>query len=724
LEKNNLEMKFSKKLDLSYADRALAFFFIFLAANLLLAYIPMSFSMKGWAFVLGLLLPLGVAFYGLEHKVSEKLPCSRESFTVSSPWPLVLVLFLAVGIRLAQVHVPDYWPLWDDGCFASYSMGLSNQWKWDFFYSTTQHPPLFNWSLGLFFKLITPSLFSLWLYPALCSILVIPFAYFATRTFFSKSFSFLFCFMVGLGFWPLYAGRFCMYMVVLLLWEMITLALLAVFLKVGPSSKRFKILPWLGFCLAAGFWIAIAWPVVALVVLAAVYHHSKSSPQGRKNFLLWVLIPLLVSVAIFIVASVLEKNGAHIQALWAFGPGFDWKRQFLDSLSNLTALFWGCDLQDSYGPVWGGALNPVLGSFFFIGLLEAYRRRHDSLVRWMAASFFLLLVPGLVCRNFDLFRNTQVLPFLFWISAFGAQALLLGTRTKGLRALVFLALILSVPMDLRHLWLTYHSPPFSPGAGFSQPATYSRAYHVLKSRSEKLGKGVILFDLKPNVADQTLAVATYAFNAARNPEIRQNDIHWVAIVVDVHYRPFLVKRFPKGEWVPLFPEDGIARQSQDTLMLGILPLEPSDREWVSRWMGADQAFWDIVWQAANIPAGQKRDAVFQRLSGAAEWARGDRLLESLYWEMVFDFHRWENVYGDKNVRVHYPASREAISQALQRGYPTAQFYNEWGSFLTMEKNDGEARKAFEKAARSEVNYTSAAENLKALERMKKTRSGR
>jgi len=713
-----LELKGHKSIPFAFPRYGLIYFFVFAAANTILSYSPLVLEAKLWVFLFGVLVPFVFSLRTITIEPKGSQPIYRREVLSGPPrWLWIILAFLAVLIRLLQTCVPGYWPLWDDGRFAYYSAQLANRWSWNFFFSPTQHPPLFNWSLGLFFKALTPSLFSLWLYPALCSITAFILCCVVARSLFPKSFAFLCCFLMAFSFWPLYTGRFCIYMAPYLAWEMLVFALLAVLGKVKSREGRGRISLVLGLCLAVGFWVAIAWPVVALAVSAAFLAAIGGDRKHQKTILLPFLVINLISVALFVYVSLLGNNGAHIQTLWALKGGTDLKKQSFDSLSNVTALFWGCDLQNSYGPVWGGVLNPIFGSFFFIGLLEGCRFIRVSLIRWIFLALPLFLLPGIFSKYFDIFRNTQAIPLLLWVIALGVQSILTSVKKPGRQWLVLLMVFLGAVMDVRHLWLTYQSNSYGVGSNTSQKTVFPKAYEILKTVDQQVGPGVILFDLQPNVADQTLTIATYSFNAACNPKLSLKDVKWMAVMVNSNYQPFLAQRFHKGKWFQLSSQAVSDPRQEDEWMMGIIPIEPEDRPTVVRWAEADKAFRKVVWFAANVPENRDRSEVFQKLPEAYLSTQGDPMLESLYWEMVFDFHRWENIFGDKNTSVHFPAGVSSIRNALKRGYPTAYFYNEWGGFLMIEKNYKGAREAFLKAINSKVNFTPAQDNLRALDRM-------
>ncbi len=87
---------------------------------------------------------------------------------------------------------------------------------------------------------------------------------------------FLFCFM-ALGFWPLYLGRVSVQSALMVPWECATFFVLVQYLNPPPKSRPLVWLLLLAALTAAGFYIYLAWPLVAgMVALALLFHSSES----------------------------------------------------------------------------------------------------------------------------------------------------------------------------------------------------------------------------------------------------------------------------------------------------------------------------------------------------------------------------------------------------------------------------------------------------------------
>ena len=697
----------------SYPAQAWVYFLLFTAANAALSYAPLGLTAKLWIFLFGVLLPLAQAFRsmpGTDKK--EKSLLFSEIFQRPPGFLWFLILALGCALRLGMVWMPGNWPTFDDSRVAFYSVELLNHWHWVFFLSNSQYPALLNWIMAAYFHLVPPSVTSLWLFPALFSLGGLLLSWVLVRRLFSPSFGFIFILLMAFSFWPLYAGKFCGYMASLVFWEFLVLALLAFWIKSNPPQGGGRMAFLLGLAVGLGFWVSTSWPVVALVVSFVVAVQLR---RGKKHWAVPLItygIPVLAFLFLFGWASLHFRNSAHLGQLWALGGQGDPLRRWMDSASNLTALFWGCDLQNSYGPVWGGVLNPLEGACFFLGTLECWRFRRQTWARLLAVAFLVLFAPGMLTKNFDLFRNMQLLPVLLLVTVLGVGRLLLSLPSRNRWWALGLVLSCSLLLDLRHVLLTFPSS--------SSPT--AKAFAYLKTEASEKGPGFILFELRPHEPNPDLSVATYSFNATANPRISLGEVHWMGIVVDADYRPFLERRFPGSQWSDLY-DPAHPDPPGSNLVLGILPLGEGGKEPVENWRRANAALRDAVWTEANVPEDGDRREVFTQLEGMKPLFGGDPFLESLYWEWVFKFHIWENAYGDRNRSWHNPAALRALREGLRQGYPTAFFYNEWGAFLALQGDIPGARKAFEAALHCPVNLTPAAENLKALGAMGRSPAG-
>jgi hypothetical protein len=360
----------------------------------------------------------------------------------------------------------------------------------------------------------------------------------------------------------------------------------------------------------------------------------------------------------------------------------------------------------SYGPSWGGMLNPLLSASFLIGVLELYLHRREGLPRWILFFFFMGLLPGLLAADYvELNRILQVMPFLLLVAAVGLQKLFLSLKPgKGRVVAVVLLGASSFFLDLNHLLKPLRDAGF---ANESIPQDVlddnRKAYAVLDSVQKQMGPGLLFTDFLLLSHNHSLSVTTYWFNAALNPKLDPHRARWAAIVTNVHYQHYLAKRFPKAQW---FWIDQNVPEEDGGLTVGVIPVDAGDEAVIEKWAEAHLIFHDLNIQAENILS--KKNLYRQAesdLSKNSAFMAQDPFLESCYDEWAAQYH-----YGptfEKNI--------QAIQRAIQKGYPTAHLYCKLGNFLLADHQWQEARNAYQMALTQKPNYTVAAAALQYLD---------
>jgi hypothetical protein len=424
------------------------YFFIFTIANIVLSYTKQNSSIVLAAIGIVLFIFVLMAFF--LSKPPQKPIYLEESLQNSTSewfWVIAVLAFLP---RLFIFLAPN-WPTSDDGTNAFIPMELSKKWSWQIFFTHSQLPPINTWIQVLYFKWITPSFFSIRLYFFILSVFIAFLSFFIAKIYFSRSIA-LFCFFfASLSFWPLYASKFWMYPLSLFAFQIVVLGILGIYLK-STSTHEHHINGWkLGFLTGLGFWIAIQWPLAAFTITISVFLNAKTKEIKTtilKNSSYWLSLSLLSLPFLFF--SITEKYGENIRYIFALPPAGGISR-LNTFISNWTSLLWGCNLQNSYGPIWGGMLNPIAASLFFIGFIELIRHQRFKLSRWVSWSFFIFMIPGLITGTFDLFRNSLILPLLIFICALGIQSLSRQTSFQYKSFLLAIILLFSTSLDMLQL---------------------------------------------------------------------------------------------------------------------------------------------------------------------------------------------------------------------------------------------------------------------------------
>jgi len=596
------------------------------------------------------------------------------------------------------------WPLTDEAMNGHYAMELSEKGKVQLLYGFSAMPPLYDWLLGLFFKIFGVSLRTLWLLPAVISSLTVIFTYWAGRAFFSRSFAVLFAGSMAFSFWPLYAGRFSAQGGLALCWEMLVLAVLGWFWKV-PEGKRTTSAFLLGVCSGIGFYTYTSWPVVAVPLTLVVFLKLRTkSSIDWKGFLLFLIPQGLLFVPML---NRFFFGGGYLP--YVLQNPFQGFRGFND----LMSFFWGSPLPPNlfaYRPFWGGLLNPLLGALCFLGVFYCLKI-FPKPFRWMGLGLFVTLVlPGSLTGGLDMYRVIQVLPMLLFFIAVGLVCFWNILPKNGKLPGLIAVLVISICLDLFHLFGIYHSIWTHPKDNWfaSKSVERMRAYDILEEANAKAGPGFVLSDLVPDIYDQSLSLAAYGFNVEQNPKFHPADAKWVALLTNIHYQDALTKEFPEARSFWLASD---VERPDGGLMLVIIPLPSSHPEELNRWIGVDLAMRGMLDEVYDNRDWKDRGPIIRDLFQLYPLVKGDRFLESCFFEKIA-----ENEYGDR----HLPEQIGAMRQALQRGIPTAHLYNALGALDWRRGDIKQARMEFQEALRCRPNHTSAGTALQLMDEQERT----
>ena len=686
-------------------DSPLFPFFCFgtiLLANTILSYFHFSITTNLWVILLGLLLPL---FLASNLPPVEK---SENFLPLISPWIWISLSILFIFLRFYQLSGLSTWPIVDEGVFGYFATLLKEKWSWQLTHGYAQEPVLYTWGQFLFFKLFGNSLFSLWFYPACCSLLALPLAFFAARKTQGPSMGFLVLSLMGLGFWPLYLGRISVQSALMVPWEWMVFLVLIKTLSLSKNS-RMPFLFLLSFLTALGFYIYLAWPLVAFMVLVGLLFQTGAERKTRfvniSTFLLAQIV-FLCPLAI----DYLKDNHNYLGHLWSPAVQENLAGRLPLPWNYLKALFWGTETETfSHGPLWGGLFNPVMTTFFLWGMLDLIRFPRKPLDLWILLSLFVSFLPAFLTNNFEMMRLTALLPILFMVCAIGARSLL-GLLPQGKRLMALgLILTLSCLLDSRHLFQVY------PSVWTQNPKYYDahktpeffRAYNLLKPMAEEKGPGLLFLNFLPDPYDQTLYVATYSFNAAENPALNPGSAQWAALITNIHEQPSLKHLFPEGQWIWL--SEGLNR-SDGGLLLEMILITPKTQGTLEKWREADLSLSELTRQVMETGVDSNQNEMLEGLARAYPFFRGDPLLESRFRRIEALHH----LAGGDNL-----SAMMDYRSAIDKGVPMAHLYDE---LAKVEWKSGDWKKSendFKAALACRPNLTDAAQNLRALETIKK-----
>lgn len=697
------------------------YFLFFLLTNAILSYAPLAVEVKFWIFLLGLILPLGWAVFSTAPATPfEKPPWSQETFSNVPIFALGLLTALGIYLRIYHLTSFSLWPHIDEGKNAYFALEGAFQNQWQLFYGNSQIPSFFVWGLGIFFKIFGPSLASLWLYPALISVITFLLGYWVACYFFSSSFASIAGFILTFNFWSLSTSRTAVEGTLIPLWECGGFLLLALCLKSGQISSRKILLVLLGFWTGLGFYVHYHWIILALLFTGTLWFSLRGNRVPTFPVFLYFFLPMILIPVPLALEAWRVHMGSYLWRTIALQPETTVLDQCLVSSSYITSLFWGPVGKSTYfGPVWGGFFNPLISSLWDLGILELIRHRRNSFSVWIGVAFGLCLLPGLLSNFEEFFRVIPLLPLFALIAAVGCQKLLMSLPAN--RTLLFLALglVISMSLDIYHL-----NGPYQKRWAFSSEVekNYSKSIHLYQAYQEiekihqAQGNGLVFTRFTQGLPDETLELAASGFNAAMNPKLDFDKASWAAVVTNVNYAPFLSTRFPDGKVHWFSSKKNSNPDGSD--MVWVMPLTPSRRETMKIWQAASNALTPMINRQINQRENPLYVAVASDLSAVYPLFQKDPFLESLYWEKAADIDFKKGAFiRDKSQNLgenHLPLNRidlenviQDLKNAIKFGYPASHLYEHLGTFYLLNNDTANARKAFHEAIHSPLDLTMA-----------------
>jgi len=675
-------------------------FLINLTGNIILSFSDISVYYKLFVFLIMVLGPIFVFTKGIEKSIALKAEGNIFGDDGKSKYLTILFLLLAIVLRFYKLTSFHLWPTGDEALQGFFAIDLLQKWNWHFFYTTGQHPPALIWLLRLSFGLFRSPFINLWFLPAAFSLLFVFIGYWAYRVLHQNKTALVYLFLLTGSFWPLYFGRFCVQGVLLPFFEVIAFLLFGFYLKTKIQRETYFWVGLLGLWVGVGTWVYPSWFAVILFLTIALMYAENESIGSKKGIVLLYFSTLLIGSSPWICAVFTEKLGGYILGVSLLSGFFGWKEQLLTSLSYVTCLFWGpLKTGVSFGPLWGGMLNPLLDTFFLLGATRLYLHRHSGGEKLVLFSFIAFLMPGILSADHvEMFRIIQLIPVVLFVVAMGLIDFL-HRFPRGLRMPFFIGIaVLSLSMDLFHLSKSSNGVDENKIASSTIRDENYWAYQKLKPTADQFGPGLVFTDFILLAHNHSLNVACFDFNALSNPEFRKQDARWAGVITNIHYGEFLSKRYPGSHWFPITPypvEDGGS-------IVGIIAVTKANQSELLHWARVHDYFHQLSILSENIMNNEEEYlATVQKLPLGYSLLSGDPFLESCYGEWMAQYH-----YGNE-----FTFNIRALQRAIEKGYPTANLYYKLGNFYYLNHQMAEAKKAYELAARSKPNYTNVRDVL-------------
>ncbi len=636
------------------------------------------------------------------------------------PWiyPALYSLTLAVLLffsRFYRLTALSSWPRHDESLCGALAIRLMSRWDWTLRQLGFLVTPLSNWGMALFFQVLGPSLKSLWLYPALESSLAVGAGYLAARQFLNQRTSLVFAIFMAGSFWPAYAAKFALPLDAMLLMENLSFLALGVFLNHKGLAGRPALAALVGFLTGLVFYASLPCGLIAAVISFAMAARCLTAGGPRRGGYLslgcyaGVLAAALAPLFLDILARGMGNyNTSALATHWD-------AQQARVAGAYLGSIFLSRPgAAGDYSPIGGAFLNPVLTLFFLAGLVKMWVSRKEPLFQGLGWCLLLALGPTFLTGSLEYFRTANAMPFALALGAIGADSIfeiLAPPKRLWLCALI----ALSLAWDGYRLLVLYPGEWSVPNSNWAE--NYKsirgwRAFGVLSYWEKNRGPGCYLGNLDTQTLDQSLAIATFPFNAAENGKYSLEDSGWVAVLTNLHYMPFLKTRFPECRIYSLDWEHK-GRYGGDVLF--VAPMSGPNRPVFLKWFALNQKLQESTDEIMDRYQSGPRNAILEELGRQEAYAQGDPFLESCLWEKIYTQLNYEVAWGEVPFTANRPALAYALREALQKGYPAAHLWNELGNILWTAGRTAEAKQAFENALRAPLNLTKAAEHLRQLQ---------
>ena len=659
------------------------YFFLFLSTLSLLSYAPLLTPFKITLLILGLFLPFtfgGVSALKERSGKNDAGNLSSEFFHLK-PWHWLTYLSFLLLTRFYGLTTLPFWPMGDEAIYGMLGWHQSRQWKWRVLWHDGLEPFLF-WFLGLYFKLIQPSFFSLRLFPALFSVLTCLVAYWAARQYFSKSLAFIATWFFTFSFWEWILARNCLPPLLVVLFQCLCLGWLGIFLKRAASGEvPWKTLGILALFSGLGFYTWLNWAGVWLGLASVLFFHFLGGYREKKYSLL-ILGGLETVLLVFPLA--LARMTPDGMSLFQEHLSFSvLKPLFL----YLQGIFWNGSPSFPFGPNWGGFLNPILGSLFFLGLIDSIKSAGKKTIAAFSALLVFSLLPGILTGGMELLRIVTFMPFSMILAALGFRSLLRVGPAGRPTIWIFFLLAASMVLDIYNFTQFYCRKEGVPETKQWRTIQYYDAFEALQAIHKDSGSLYVFLELNTDYDNKTLNLACYPFNAAQNDSLIKSNPKWVVLILNQNYFPFFKKKYPQLEF-KILETDKTRPYDPKPFAMFLIPTDQIPKGVLDRWIEADRVFQEVDFKMENKKPKDRWSDFMGSLFPSGNPFPSDRFLTSVFWEKTGFF---------KFLDGRFLEAAQAYRNAILGGFPAAHLYYDLGVCLKVQGRTSEAEECFRKA---------------------------
>jgi hypothetical protein len=417
-----------------------------------------------------------------------------------------------------------------------------------------------------------------------------------------------------------------------------------------------------------GFYTYINWAVVWLCITLFLLFRREETP----------LKVAFLSIT-FLLGSPLFWARFQPGALDLLKSDFSPSTFFSSIPLYLRGVLWNGSPGYPLGPLNSGLLDPVTGSLMMIGLLWVLGTFSGIWILGITLGLSISFLPGTLTSGLELQRITPAIPWLLGMASIGFFCLTRFAR-KWERPAWFLLLLAPLSINTYSFLGPYCNPTLAPPNQQWRSLVSSHAYQILEHESELNGPLNVFSEFNIFYDDKTLNLACYPFDALQNPKLKGQLPQEVALLLNVHYSPFLQARFPSLRYERLNPDSSLG--------LYLIPTTQIPPSTLRLWCEADGIYRDVNYAIKNKSPLQKWDNFLISFENLRLIDRSDPLLMSIYWEKVAFFN---------DLMCDFPGAAEAYQKATQEGYPASHLFFDRGTALKYSGRIEESKKAFKKA---------------------------
>jgi len=659
------------------------FLFVFLTSNTLLSYFTFSLYTKLLIGILGVILPFIFATcLILENRLKKKSPPSNitDATTENEKLPIKLWLlwgFLVLFTRFYKLTSVPSWPTSDEGIFTTMALDLLKKWNWSILWGEVRFEPFLIWGLGGFFKIIPPSFLSLRLFSASISIGTILLSYWASRQYFSKLTSFIFCWIFAFSFWEFSFMRFCVPEILIIFFQFLTLALLGIFIKSKTFTSKWFFILLLSVVAGLGFYSYINWLVVWFLITSILWMRTWGKKIENRKYLFTFIAVSAVLAFPWAQARLSPGNLTYIHA--SFEPTF-----LLNScFSYLIGLFWDSKKSFPFGPNWGGMFDPLTSSWIFLGIFYALANVEKKLLALLSLGLVVSMLPGILTNYLELHRITPSLPFWIALAVLGIKSLFPDQTKRSYVWLIPLGCI-SLALNAYNFVVPYCDVSRVPPERQWRSVQYEDSYKILKSLSTETGPLYVFTEFNTDYDNKTLNIAVYPFDCLQNPKLSKASPQWAAIIANIYYAPYFINKFRNIKFKILKSN----RTLPQPIGVFLIPVSEIPDSVLKNWIEADQIYRNTNIKMKNKQPIDTFGQFSEYFSTLKNKFQKDYFLTSVYWEKYA-----LNQFLDHD----FKSAAKSYQNAIHQGYPAAHLYYNRSLCLKLSGENDESAKDLKKA---------------------------